>query len=654
MVVGFSKASLFFGGRAIFNEISFQVNPGDRIGLVGRNGAGKSTLLKLIAGDYALDEGSKNMAKDMRIGFLRQDLAMDMEKSIMDIARSAFDEIMRINERMEEINKEFEVRTDYESDAYMRLIEELSTLSERFGLLGGDNLDESVELVLKGLGFTPEVFHNKLNTFSGGWRMRAELARLLLQKPDLLLLDEPTNHLDIESIMWLEQHLSDSNQTLMVVSHDRTFLDNVTTRTIEITMGKAYDFNAPYTKYLSLRADLREKQLATAKNQEREIKQTEELIERFRAKASKASFAQSLIKKLDRMERIEVDEEDTSAMHFRFQPAPRSGKVVAKAEGVKKTYDDNQVLRGVDLEIERGDRMAFVGQNGQGKSTLVKALLKEIKAEGTIELGHNVMVGYFAQDQADELDGNKTALQTIEDASPEEMRKHARSMLGAFMFRGEDVEKKVKVLSGGERGRLALCKLLLKPINFLVMDEPTNHLDMNSKDVLKQSLHQFDGTLLVVSHDREFLEGLVTKTVEFRDHQVKTLLGGIDYYLEQRKLESMRQVEAKTAKKEAQKELAPTQESNLDYKAKKQAEKDLKSLTRKLEQVEEEIETLEGELGNWDKQLADPEACKELMADPDFYPKYEQKKAVVNGKMEEWEKINTQKELLEEQLSSVS
>ena len=611
-------------------------------------------MLKLIAGDYALDEGSKNMAKDMRIGFLRQDLAMDMEKSIMDIARSAFDEIMRINERMEEINKEFEVRTDYESDAYMRLIEELSTLSERFGLLGGDNLDESVELVLKGLGFTPEVFHNKLNTFSGGWRMRAELARLLLQKPDLLLLDEPTNHLDIESIMWLEQHLSDGNQTLMVVSHDRTFLDNVTTRTIEITMGKAYDFNAPYTKYLSLRADLREKQLATAKNQEREIKQTEELIERFRAKASKASFAQSLIKKLDRMERIEVDEEDTSAMHFRFQPAPRSGKVVAKAEGVKKTYGDNQVLRGVDLEIERGDRMAFVGQNGQGKSTLVKALLKEIKAEGTIELGHNVMVGYFAQDQADELDGNKTALQTIEDASPEEMRKHARSMLGAFMFRGEDVEKKVKVLSGGERGRLALCKLLLKPINFLVMDEPTNHLDMTSKDVLKQSLVQFDGTLLVVSHDREFLEGLVTKTVEFRDHQVKTLLGGIDYYLEQRKLESMRQVEAKTAKKEAQKELAPTQESNLDYKAKKQAEKDLKSLTRKLEQVEEEIETLEGELGNWDKQLADPEACKELMADPDFYPKYEQKKAVVNGKMEEWEKINTQKELLEEQLSSVS
>jgi len=654
MVVGLSKASLFFGGRAIFNEISFQINPGDRIGLVGRNGAGKSTLLKLIAGDYALDEGSKNMAKDMRIGFLRQDLAMDMEKSIMEIARSAFDEIMRINERMEEINKEFEIRTDYESDSYMRLIEELSTLSERFGLLGGDNLDESVELVLKGLGFTPDVFHNKLNTFSGGWRMRAELARLLLQKPDLLLLDEPTNHLDIESIMWLEQHLSESNQTLMVVSHDRTFLDNVTTRTIEITMGKAYDFNAPYTKYLTLRADLREKQLATAKNQEREIKQTEELIERFRAKASKASFAQSLIKKLDRMDRIEVDQEDTSTMHFRFQPAPRSGKVVAKAERVVKTYGDNQVLRGVDIEIERGDRMAFVGQNGQGKSTLVKALLKEIKAEGTIELGHNVLVGYFAQDQADELDGNKTALQTIEDASPEEMRKHARSMLGAFMFRGEDVEKKVKVLSGGERGRLALCKLLLKPINFLVMDEPTNHLDMNSKDVLKQSLHQFDGTLLVVSHDREFLEGLVTKTVEFRDHQVKTLLGGIDYYLEQRKLESMRQVEAKTAKKEAQKELAPTQESNLDYKAKKQAEKDLKSLTRKLEQVEEEIETLEGELGNWDKQLADPEACKELMADPDFYPKYEQKKAVVNGKMEEWEKINTQKELLEEQLSSVS
>ena len=653
MVVSFNKASLFFGGRAIFNEISFQINPGDRIGLVGRNGAGKSTLLKLIAGDYSLDEGSKNMAKEVRIGFLRQDLAMDMEKTIMEIARSAFDEIMRINERMEEINKEFEVRTDYESDSYTRLIEELSLLSERFGILGGDNLDESVELVLKGLGFTQDTFHNKLNTFSGGWRMRAELARLLLQKPDLLLLDEPTNHLDIESIMWLEQHLSESNQTLMVVSHDRTFLDNVTTRTIEVTMGKAYDFNAPYSRYLTLREELREKQLATAKNQEREIKQTEELIERFRAKASKASFAQSLIKKLDRMERIEVDDMDTSAMHFKFQPAPRSGKVVVKAEGVKKSYGDLQVLRGVDLEVERGDRVAFVGQNGQGKSTLVKALLKEIPADGLMELGHNVMVGYFAQDQADALDGSKTALQTIEDASPEEMRKHARSMLGAFMFRGEDVDKKVKVLSGGERGRLALCKLLLNPINFLVMDEPTNHLDMNSKDVLKQSLQSFDGTLLVVSHDREFLEGLVTKTIEFRDHKVKTILGGIEYYLEQRKLESMREVEAKSAQKNVQKAKEEVA-SSMDYKERKQLEKDLRSVVRKLEEVEQEIENLEEEINAWDEQLADPQECKALMADPDFYPKYEEKKSVVSGKMELWEQLNEEKEALESQLSQAS
>ena len=653
MVVSFNKASLFFGGRAIFNEISFQINPGDRIGLVGRNGAGKSTLLKLIAGDYSLDEGSKNMAKEVRIGFLRQDLAMDMEKTIMEIARSAFDEIMRINERMEEINKEFEVRTDYESDSYTRLIEELSLLSERFGILGGDNLDESVELVLKGLGFTQDTFHNKLNTFSGGWRMRAELARLLLQKPDLLLLDEPTNHLDIESIMWLEQHLSESNQTLMVVSHDRTFLDNVTTRTIEVTMGKAYDFNAPYSRYLTLREELREKQLATAKNQEREIKQTEELIERFRAKASKASFAQSLIKKLDRMERIEVDDMDTSAMHFKFQPAPRSGKVVVKAEGVKKSYGDLQVLRGVDLEVERGDRVAFVGQNGQGKSTLVKALLKEIPADGLMELGHNVMVGYFAQDQADALDGNKTALQTIEDASPEEMRKHARSMLGAFMFRGEDVDKKVKVLSGGERGRLALCKLLLNPINFLVMDEPTNHLDMNSKDVLKQSLQSFDGTLLVVSHDREFLEGLVTKTIEFRDQKVKTILGGIEYYLEQRKLESMREVEAKSAQKNVQKAKEEVA-SSMDYKERKQLEKDLRSVVRKLEEVEQEIENLEEEINAWDEQLADPQECKALMADPDFYPKYEEKKSVVSGKMELWEQLNEEKEALESQLSQAS
>ena len=652
MILALNKASLFFGGRAIFDAIGFQINPGDRIGLVGRNGAGKSTLLKLIAGDYSLDEGSISKAKEVRIGFLRQDLKMDMDKSIVDIARSAFDELTRINTRIEEINKEFEVRTDYESESYAALIDELSELSERFGLLGGDSIDADVELVLKGLGFTPETFEKPLHTFSGGWRMRAELARLLLQKPELLLLDEPTNHLDIESIMWLEKHLSESNQTLMVVSHDRTFLDNVTTRTIEITLGKAYDFNAPYTRYVELRADLREKQLATAKNQEREIKQTEELIERFRAKASKASFAQSLIKKLERMERIEVDQEDTSAMHFKFQPAPRSGKVVAKAEGVRKAYGENLVLRGVDLEIERGDRVAFVGQNGQGKSTLVKALLKEISAEGMLELGHNVQVGYFAQDQADELDGNLTALQTIENAAPEEMRKHARSLLGSFMFRGEDVEKKVKVLSGGERGRLALCKLLLKPINFLVMDEPTNHLDMNSKDVLKKSLLSFDGTLLVVSHDREFLEGLVTKTVEFRDQRVKTLLGGIDYYLEQRKLENMRAVEAKSATEKKSKKAQKKDDGQLGYKERKQLEKDIRSLSRKLTDVEAEIENLEGALEDWDAKLADADSYMELMKDPDFYPKYEKKKEELASKMNQWENIQIEKDQLEQQLPS--
>ncbi len=652
MILALSKASLFFGGRAIFDVIGFQINPGDRIGLVGRNGAGKSTLLKLIAGDYRLDSGTMSKAKEVRVGFLRQDLKLDMDKSIVEIARSAFDELTTINTRIEQINKEFESRTDYESKSYSALIDELSELSERFGLLGGDSVDADVELVLKGLGFTQQTFHNPLHTFSGGWRMRAELARLLLQKPELLLLDEPTNHLDIESIMWLEKHLSESNQTLMVVSHDRTFLDNVTTRTIEITLGKAYDFNAAYSRYIELRADLREKQLATAKNQEKEIKQTEELIERFRAKASKASFAQSLIKKLDRMERIEVDQEDTSAMHFKFQPAPRSGKVVAKAENVRKSYDTNLVLNKVDLEIERGDRMAFVGQNGQGKSTLVKALLKEISAEGILTLGHNVHVGYFAQDQADELDGTLTALQTIENAAPEDMRKHARSLLGSFMFRGEDVEKKVRVLSGGERGRLALCKLLLKPINFLVMDEPTNHLDMNSKDVLKKSLLAFDGTLLVVSHDREFLEGLVTKTVEFRDQQVKTLLGGIEYYLEQRKLKNMRAVEAKSAAVKKIKEAVQNEDKNLGYKERKQLEKDLRSLTRKLESVEQEIENLEARLEDWDRKLADSNAYMELMKDPDFYPKYEKQKEELSSKMNLWEEMQIKKDQLEHSLPS--
>ena len=652
MILALNKASLFFGGRAIFDEIGFQINPGDRIGLVGRNGAGKSTLLKLIAGDYALDAGSMSMAKEVRIGFLRQDLKMDMHKTIVQIARSAFEEVERINVRIEEINAEFAVRTDYESDSYGQLISEISDLSERFGMLGGDSLDADVELVLKGLGFVPEVFDQPLNTFSGGWRMRAELARLLLQKPELLLLDEPTNHLDIESIMWLEKHLGESSQTLMVVSHDRTFLDNVTNRTIEVSMGKSYDFNASYSKYVSLRAEIREKQIAAAKNQAKEIKQTEELIERFRAKASKASFAQSLIKKLDKMDRIELDQEDTTSMNFKFQPTPRSGKVVAKAEGVSKSYGDKLVLRGVDLEVERGDRVAFVGQNGQGKSTLVKALLKEITAEGTMELGHNVQVGYFAQDQADELDGDRTTLQTIEDASPEDMRKNARSLLGSFMFRGEDADKKVRVLSGGERGRLALCKLLLQPINFLVMDEPTNHLDMNSKDVLKKSLLGFDGTLLVVSHDREFLEGLVTKTIEFRDHEVKTLLGGIEFYLEQRKLENMREVEAKTAVAKAKKsEAKKVDEDGVSYKDRKQLEKHKRNLTKKLEKVEEEIEDLEAQIKTWDDQLADANGYIELMKDAEFYPKYEQKKAKLEAEMELWEKVNIEKEELEQRYS---
>lgn len=650
MIVAISKASLFFGGRAIFNKIGFQINPGDRIGLVGRNGAGKSTLLKLIAGDYHLDSGTISKAKEVRVGFLRQDLKLDANKSIVEIARGAFDELTKINSRIEEINRDFESRTDYESKSYNALIDELSELSERYGLLGGESIDANIELVLKGLGFTQQTFHNPLRTFSGGWQMRAELARLLLQKPELLLLDEPTNHLDIESIIWLEHHLSESKQTLMVVSHDCTFLDNVTTRTIEITLGKVYDFNAPYSRYVELRTDLREKQLATAKNQEKEIKQTEELIERFRAKASKASFAQSLIKKLDRLERIEVDQEDTSAMHFKFQPAPRSGKVVVKAENVRKSYGNNLVLNKVHLEIERGDRMAFVGQNGQGKSTLVKVLLKEISAEGTLTLGHNIHLGYFAQDQADELEGSLTALQTIEDSAPENMRKHARSLLGSFMFRGEDVEKKVKVLSGGERGRLALCKLLLKPINFLVMDEPTNHLDMNSKDVLKKSLLTFKGTLLVVSHDREFLRGLATKTVEFRDQRVKTLLGGIEYYLEQRKLKDMRAVEAKSAAIKKRKQVAKNKE--LGYKERKQLEKDLRSLTRKLERIEEEIENLEVRIEDWDKKLADSSAYMELMKDPDFYPNYEKQKEELSAKMNIWEEIQIKRNHLEQLLPS--
>ncbi|MDX5428960.1 MAG: ATP-binding cassette domain-containing protein [Bacteroidota bacterium] len=639
-MVGVNNITLSFGGKDLFSQVTFLINPGERIGLVGRNGAGKSTLLKILSGWLKPDEGNISTPKEFTIGYLSQDIHLKKGVTVWEETESTFTEIKSLERTIDEINHDLAERTDYESDSYLQLIEDLNTANDRMNMIGGFTYQADMEKVLIGLGFTSEDFHKPIETFSGGWQMRIELAKLLLQRNDLLLLDEPTNHLDIESIMWLEDFLSQQPSAVVLVSHDRTFLNNVTTRTIEISLGRTYDFPVPYSKYLSLREEQKQTQLQAQKNQEKEIKHTEQLIEKFRAKASKASFAQSLIKKLDRMDRIEVDEDDTRTMHFRFPPAPRSGKVVIKGEGIRKNFGDKQVLLGVDLEVERHDRIAFVGKNGMGKSTLVKILIGELDHTGTVEMGHNVDVGYFAQNQAEKLDGNKTVLATIEDASSEENRKNARNLLGAFMFSGDQVEKKVKVLSGGERGRLALCKLMLHPHNLLILDEPTNHLDMRAKDVLKQALLQYDGTVIIVSHDRDFLNGLASKVYEFREGRVKEYLGGIDYFLEQKKLASLREYEAE--KKEARKSTkssAPTA-SGMNFREKREAEKEVKKFQKRLEKLEESIEAFETQLAEWDEALHDPETFKRInKEDPNFYEKYEAKREELNVLMVEWEEV---------------
>jgi len=547
--------SVSFGGTYLFEEVTFRLGSGDRVGFVGKNGAGKSTMLKILAGDMKPDSGTIATEKEVRIGFLRQDIDFVLGRTVLEEAYQAFEEIKRAEFRIDEINHQLATRTDYESDIYSALIEELGDVTHLYDILGGYNYVGDTEKILLGLGFKREDFDNQTDTFSGGWRMRIELAKLLLQTNDILLLDEPTNHLDIESIIWLESFLKNFSGVVIIVSHDKMFLDNVTNRTIEISLGKAYDFNKPYSQYLLLRNEIREKQLATQKNQAKKIEETERLIEKFRAKASKASMAQSLIKKLEKVERIEVDEDDNSVMNISFPISQVPGRVVIEAEKVTKSYGDKIILKNISLLVERGSKIAFVGQNGQGKSTFIKAIVNEFEYQGTIKLGHNVQLGYFAQNQAEYLDGEITLLETMLDAATDSNRSKVRDMLGSFLFRGDDVDKKVKVLSGGERNRLALCKLLLQPINVLVMDEPTNHLDIKSKNVLKAALAKYEGTLLLVSHDRDFLQGMSNLVYEFKDQKIKEYLGDINFFLEQRNMENMREVEKKDiAKKEAPKE----------------------------------------------------------------------------------------------------
>ena len=625
------NVTVSFGGEALFSQISFRLAAGDRVGLVGKNGAGKSTLLHLIAQDNKPTSGSVAFEKNLKVGFLRQDIDFEKGRTVLEEAYQAFSEIILLEVEMENINLALANRTDYESDEYNQLIIALNDITERYALIGGYNYQGTTEKILQGLGFNAEDFQKKTDTFSGGWRMRIELAKLLLQDNDILLLDEPTNHLDIESIIWLEDFLTKYRGAVVLVSHDKMFLDHTSNRTIEIVGGRIYDYKKAYSKYMQLRQEIMVQQRAAQKNQAKEIEQTEKLIERFRAKASKASMAQSLIKKLDKIDRIEVDVEETATMKLNFPVAQQPGKVVLNVQNVSKHYGEKKVLQKVNLEVERGTKTAFVGQNGQGKSTLAKIIVNEIDFDGKCELGHNVLLGYFAQNQAEYLDGDLSVLETMYQSATDKNRTRVRDMLGAFMFRGDDVEKKVKVLSGGERNRLALCKLLLSPFNVLVMDEPTNHLDIRSKQVLKEALNKFQGTLILISHDRDFLQGLSDRVVEFKDHQLKEYLGDVQFYLEQKKLVSLVELERLEKKKGRKKK-----NGGQDY----QLQKQLKSLKNKQSNLEAKIAALEKEIKDLDFELEIN--YDETITQSNFFDHYTSKKEKLAQFMVEWEKISAQ------------
>jgi ATP-binding cassette subfamily F protein 3 len=628
--------SISFQGDYLFEDITFKLDNGDRVGLIGKNGAGKSTMLKILSREMEPDSGQIATDKELKIGFLKQDIDFDHGKTVLEEAYEAFTEIMDIEAKVDQINHQLAERTDYESDAYHQLMVDVNEYHHQYEILGGYNYQGETEKILQGLGFQRKDFDKLTETFSGGWRMRIELAKLLLQSNDILLLDEPTNHLDIESIIWLEGFLRNYPGAVVIVSHDKMFLDNVTNRTIEISLGRIYDYPKSYSKYLVLREEIKVQQLASQKNQQKQIEQTEKLIEKFRAKASKATMAQSLIKKLDRIDRIEVDEDDNSVMTLKFPVSVTPGKVVIEAHNISKNYGSNQVLKHIDIVIERDSKTAFVGQNGQGKSTLAKIMVGDIKFDGHLKLGHNVQIGYFAQNQAEYLDGNKTVLDTMIDAANETNRSKVRDILGSFLFRGDEVEKYVRVLSGGERNRLALAKLLLQPFNVLIMDEPTNHLDIKSKKVLKEALIKFEGTLILVSHDRDFLQGLTNKVYEFKDHKLREYLGDIDFYLEQRNVLNLREVEKRNVVT-----VVPKEKKQQSY----EDQKKLKSLNNKLSNVEAQISQLEKEIKEIDFSLEIN--YEEVTAKPHFFDNYQKKKASLQELMQKWEQIQLEIEAVD-------
>ena len=635
MSVSVEELYVEFGGFELFKHVNFIVNPRDRIGLAGRNGAGKSTLLKILAGIQTPSSGRVVIPRDIKVGYLPQHMELSDSRTVMEEAVTAFAEIQELEKRIEFLNTELSVREDYESVEYDRIINEMHESNERFQLMGGTNFHVDIEQTMIGLGFERSDFDRQTSEFSGGWRMRIELAKILLKKPNVFLLDEPTNHLDIESIEWLEAFLKDYAGAVVLVSHDRAFLDNVTNRTVEISLGKIYDYKVNYTKYLELRVERREQQMAAFRNQQKMIQDTEDFISRFRYKATKSVQVQSRIKQLDKVDRIEVDEEDTRSLNIKFPPSPRSGTVVFEAKEVSKRYGDLLVLDKVNLTLERGNRIAFVGKNGEGKSTMARIIMQELECTGEHKLGHNVKIGYFAQNQASNLDEELTAFETIDKTAVGDIRTKIRDILGAFMFSGQDADKKVKVLSGGERARLAMISLLLEPVNFLVLDEPTNHLDIHSKGLLKQALINFDGTLLIVSHDREFMDGLVDVVYEFKHKKIRQHLGGVYEFLQKRKMESLRELELSAPEKKVKKEVVKEVVA-VSFDERKEINRMISRVEKQISEAEYQISKMEAEIADMDKKLADPSTID----NGSLFDQYGKSKKRVEEEMKTWESLN--------------